>query len=172
MESFARALTGVAMIYGETLTPARIESYWAALEPYGEDNLIKALKQSVRENKFFPRPAELVAILEGSTQDIEAESFAAWAQIQVAMSNPAAVSDLAASDPRAKAGLDSLGGWYSMRATDEDPRWQRQAFSKAFMGAHHALQRERREQLMAPAEEITPLLKELAENMKMDGEEK
>ena len=41
--------------------------YWVALDPYGDEETERAFQEAARRCKFFPKPAELIELIEGSS---------------------------------------------------------------------------------------------------------
>jgi hypothetical protein len=63
-EKFVEALAGVAEMTGTTLSEFIVEVFLRAIEPYGFDKGIGALKTWAYTNRRFPAPADLVEIIQ------------------------------------------------------------------------------------------------------------
>src|SRR5262245_36801481 len=74
---FLTELTVLAETFGETLTPPRIEGYARALADLGIEEIAEAISLAARSCRFFPKPAELRELIEGTPSDIAAEAWAA-----------------------------------------------------------------------------------------------
>jgi hypothetical protein len=72
MRGFARALTACAVVYGVAMSPERIEAYWQILQHYPEAALVSAIGQYMQlpTSRFFPVPADLIAVIEGDVGDV------------------------------------------------------------------------------------------------------
>lgn len=64
VEAFAALMRVLAATFNIELTPAAVEGYKLALGDLTEPELRHALARAVRECKFMPRPAELLAFVE------------------------------------------------------------------------------------------------------------
>jgi len=73
--AFATLMLGLGETYGEPVSDARMEIYFAALADLDLDAVRGAATVHVRAVKFFPRPAELREAVLGSTDD---RSMLAW----------------------------------------------------------------------------------------------
>lgn len=68
-QAFATLMLGLGETYGEPVSDARMEIYFAALSDLPLKVVRAAANLHVRTQKFFPRPSELREGVEGSTQD-------------------------------------------------------------------------------------------------------
>lgn len=75
--SFAALMLGIGETYGEPVSDARMEIYFAALSDLGMGEIRAAATAHVRGSKFFPRPAELREAVDGSLED---RAEIAWMQ--------------------------------------------------------------------------------------------
>lgn len=137
MQKFVSALTAAAVTYGVTLTEERIAVYWELLSPFGEDALVSAIRVylTLPTSRFFPVPADLVAVMAGEVGNDEGAGDLAFGRISRVSSDSHAVAQITDADPAARAALDALGGWYAFSNSDEDPKYQRRTFSRAYATA-------------------------------------
>ncbi|MEN6425974.1 MAG: hypothetical protein ABFE13_11460 [Phycisphaerales bacterium] len=142
MKDFTRALTACAVAYGVPLAPERIEVYWQILGNYPEHGLVAAIAQYMRlpTSRWFPVPADLIAVMEGETGDDEAAGEVVFGSIARVSSDSHAVALITDADPAAAVALQALGGWYVFSNSDERPQYQRRTFARAYA---HARKQER-----------------------------
>lgn len=79
---FADAITECATVYGETLTPERIASYWRLLSHLPIEAIESAIDAHMRDperGRFFPRPADIIAAAQRSYDDGHPTPEEAWA---------------------------------------------------------------------------------------------
>ena len=114
--AFAVALVAVAEVYAEALSQARIEAYFAALAPWDLASVLEALQRSVRACKFFPKPADLVELIEG---DPKGRAELAWTRVVKATEHVGTYESVDFRDPAIHATVTALGGW------TECWRWER-----------------------------------------------
>lgn len=67
--AFATLMLGLGETYGEPVSDARMEIYFAALADLELEAIRQAANAHVRASKFFPRPAELRDAVCGSVED-------------------------------------------------------------------------------------------------------
>lgn len=67
--AFAELMLGIGEAYGESVSDARMEIYFAALADLSLDRLRHAATSHVRASKFFPRVSELREALDGPPED-------------------------------------------------------------------------------------------------------
>lgn len=76
---FFEAITILGEVFDAKLSTARCTAYFEILADYAWPIVEIALKRAMREQTFFPKPAELIELIEGPRKD-EAEQ--AWTQLQ------------------------------------------------------------------------------------------
>jgi hypothetical protein len=76
---FATLMLGLGETYGEAVSDARMEIYFAALADFEMSAIRAALNVHVRTSKFFPRPAEIREAIGGSAED---RAEVAWSAVQ------------------------------------------------------------------------------------------
>lgn len=133
-DAFASALTACAVAYGIPLAPERIEVYEQLLGNYSEDALVTAIKTylTLPTSRFFPVPADLIAVLDGEVGDDEAAGEVVFGRITRVGSDSHAVAAITDADPAAGVALQALGGWYAFANSDEAPKYQRRTFARAY----------------------------------------
>jgi hypothetical protein len=82
LEAFAGLMALLAEIFDKDINAQRVEIYFRALAPWPIEQIAAAVDEAVRRLKFFPKPAELIELIEGSPED-QAEH--AWQQIWLAL---------------------------------------------------------------------------------------
>jgi hypothetical protein len=82
IEDFAGLMALLAEVFGKDLTPQLVEIYFRALADFPIERIAAAIDEAVRRLKFFPKPTELIELIEGSPDD-QAEQ--AWAQFWLAL---------------------------------------------------------------------------------------
>lgn len=75
---FARALAVLGETFNEPISEIRTEAYWRALEDVSIDAYEAACMEALRTKTFFPKPAELRELLDGSLED---QAELAWSDL-------------------------------------------------------------------------------------------
>jgi hypothetical protein len=136
---FATLMLGLGETYGEPVSDARIEIYFAALSDMTLPEIRAAATAHVRGCKFFPRPAELREGLDGSAED---RAELAWLSVMRIVrafgfyNEPP--PDAWMDEATRRAALDLYGGWRGLcsRLPAEGPEMLGAA--KLFKGGYRA----------------------------------
>lgn len=126
-EKFANILAATAEIYGEQLSELRGELFFNALKDYPIETIRDAFNIHVRQSVFFPKPADIIRIVENGTAEERArliwgalikclENHAYWDSVEF----PEEVGEL----------IDQLfGGWIKLsELTYEGLKWAEKRF--------------------------------------------
>jgi hypothetical protein len=82
IEAFAGLMAILAELFGKDLNAQLVEIYFRALADFPIERIASAVDEAVRRLKFFPKPAELIELMEGFPDD-QAEH--AWGQFWLAL---------------------------------------------------------------------------------------
>lgn len=118
-KAFAETITGVAEIYGQTVTKAGMRIWWSALERFSDEQVQQALNSHAMDaerGQWMPKPADIVRRIEGTPTD---QAMAAWAKVDYATrrigTGPAWVFD----DPKIHRALAGMGGLSALGSATE-----------------------------------------------------
>lgn len=137
MKKFAIAFAGLGAILNQRVSPEMLTGYCAVLGEYPEEQLIVCCSVFAKSNKFLPKPVDFIDLIERGempNRDIKSQAMTAWSKLQPIWSNPVAIAEMCKNDIRVSAGVDALGGWYSMINSGEMGSFQRNAFVQAYIG--------------------------------------
>lgn len=114
----------------EALSEFRIMAYLKALEPYGDEQIEAAIWKAASVFKFFPKPAELLELIEGSPND---KAWEAWETLLGAISRIGPWKSVRFKDGRIGRVVDVLGGWIKIcEWTEDELKWRREEFMSAY----------------------------------------
>lgn len=117
----------------EALSEFRIMAYLKALEPYGDEQIEAAIWKAASVFKFFPKPAELLELIEGIPND---KAWEAWETLLGAIARIGPWKSVEFRDSRISRVVDVLGGWLKVcEWTEDELKWRRDEF----MGAYKAM---------------------------------
>jgi hypothetical protein len=108
--AFAELMVGLGETYGEPVSTARMEIYFAALRDLPLVQLRQAATLLVRTSKFFPRPSELREALDGS---VDERADLAWVKLlqEVRRVGYLGSPDFGDDVALRRAALELFGGW-------------------------------------------------------------
>lgn len=116
---FAKAMTALADYYGRPLSDGSMGLYWQGLQGYDIDQVEKAIGlhlQNPDTGQFMPKIADIVRMLEGTTQDAAA---LAWAKVMRAVGSVGMHESLVFDDPIIHLVIDDLTSWPALCQTSE-----------------------------------------------------
>lgn len=142
--TFAAELGILAEGLGGTVSVPQIEAYFRALERFEAAQVVAVLNQALTTFKFFPKPVELLELLQGNPQE---RAERAWAHLLEALADGAGqyhscqVQDGAAALAIARCWGSLIEAHAAMRElAPNEPMYASQR--KAFLGAYTAALRE------------------------------
>ena len=108
-KAFAEMLAGACAVYDRRpLETAAIRIYWQCLRAYSMDDLQAAMARHIQTSKFFPKPAELIQLIEGTAGT---QAVTAWAAVMGAIRQVGSWGLPEFEDPAIDLAIRSLGGW-------------------------------------------------------------
>lgn len=117
---FAKALSALAEYYGKELSDGVISLYWQGLQQFSIEEIETAIGRHLQNpdtGQWMPKIADIVRMLEGTTQSSAA---IAWAKIRRAIGSVGQYQSIAFDDPVIHLALDDLGGWPKICQSTED----------------------------------------------------
>ena len=116
-KQFAQRITALSALFDREISEAVIEMYWVALMPYDDEETERAFQEAARRCKFFPKPAELIEFIEGSSEGREA---LAWHALLTGIARVGSWSSVRFSDPAIHSVVETWGGWISGMLHDHE----------------------------------------------------
>lgn len=120
--AFAELLTSVHAFYGKDASTFAISVWWEACKPFD----LAAVRDAVNRHatnpdagQFMPKPADMVKMLQGSTQD---GAMVAWAKVDKAIRFVGTYATVVFDDPIIHAVVEDMGGWVLL-GTKTDKEW-------------------------------------------------
>lgn len=103
-------VTQTAELFGEQMSEGRLTLYVNSIEYIPIDAAIWALREARRRCKFFPKPAEIHELIQGSPDDTAA---LAWTRFLRAISDVGTYTSVNFGDHALHATIEALGGWHN-----------------------------------------------------------
>jgi len=118
--AFRALLSGVFAFYGKDLSDFAIGVWWEAMKPYD----LAAVKDAMNRHcvnpdngQFLPKPADVVRLIGGGTQDA---ALVAWAKVTQALRSVGRYKTVVFDDPIIHAVIGDMGGWIPLGDVMED----------------------------------------------------
>lgn len=119
-EKFKDGLTGVYAFYDKEINTFSLDLWWNALKQFDLPAIIQAFNRHVvntESGKWLPKPADIIRMLQGSTQDA---AMVAWAKVDKAVRHKGTYVDVVFDDPLIHRVLHDMGGWIALGQKNED----------------------------------------------------
>jgi len=122
-EKFSQLMADVHGFYQRDVSDFALSVWWEAMRPFDFEVVAQSLNRHVMNpdaGQFMPKPADIVRMLQGSTQDA---ALSAWAKVDKAVRHVGTWEDVAFDDPLIHRVLHDMGGWIALgqKAEDEWP---------------------------------------------------
>jgi hypothetical protein len=134
------ALTGAAAIYDKELPAGAIAMWGQALTGTTKEQLQKAFNQHARRSRWMPKPADIIAIIEGrdeeSVKSLEARAEMGFCLAVKAISSVGRYNTPDFDDPGVSRAIELMGGWPSFcDMTDRAEPFERKRFCELYSRA-------------------------------------
>lgn len=144
LSDFADLLAGVMDLYGKPISEFATQVWWEALRPYDLPAVRLAFSRHVQNpdsGQFAPKPADVIRMLGGTTQD---SALRAWAKIDKAVRHVGTYASVAFDDALIHRVLHDMGGWVGLGTkTEEEWPFVAKEFENRYRG--YAMRNERPE---------------------------
>lgn len=129
-KKFNELMTAIAEIFDKTISEPLLMVYWKLLEPFSDEDAIRALNLALTSCKFFPKPADILEHLQGKQED---QAIQAWVLVDEAMRRHGNYVSLNFGDPKIHRVIELMGGWEYLGTLDEKEwTWKRKEFESAY----------------------------------------
>lgn len=135
LEAFGDLWTQAHEVYGRVPEPRVVYMVFQSLIAFSLEDIEHALARHMTNpdnGQFPPKPADIVRLLQGSSQSASGE---AWAKVDYAIRCVGNYRSVVFDDPKIHAAIERLGGWQKVALTgnDEYP-FLRNNFVKLYQG--------------------------------------
>lgn len=110
-ENFYELMSDVYAFYRQSVSPFALGVWFEAMTPYDLHAVRDALNRhcvNPDNGQFLPKPADVVKLIAGGTQDA---ALVAWAKVTQAISTVGRYRSVVFDDPLIHAVLNDMGGW-------------------------------------------------------------
>jgi len=116
---FKVVLEATAQMYGKVLTATIVALWWEALKGYDLAAVREGFGRHMQNpdtGQFMPKPADIVRMLGGTTQD---GALLAWSKVDRAVRSIGPYETVAFDDPIIHAVITDMGGWVALGSKTE-----------------------------------------------------
>lgn len=138
--AFFDLMMAAGEVYGREVTRPMAAIYFSALANVGIEQVQEAMMahmQNPDSGQFFPKPADLIKQMTGTTKQqdavIEDRAAIAWACIERDIRRIGSYGTLKLDDKQALATVKAMGGWQSICQTEiSKMEWKRKEFIRMY----------------------------------------
>lgn len=119
-QKFHDGIVGVMGFYGKSVSSFALDVWWTALKGHDLAAIVDAFNRHLANpdsGQFPPKPADIIRMLQGSTQDA---ALRAWAKVDRAVRRIGTYCDVAFDDALIHRVIQDMGGWIALGAKAEE----------------------------------------------------
>lgn len=119
-QKFHDGINGVMSFYGKNVSSFALDVWWTALKSYDLQAVVDAFNRHLANpdaGQYAPKPADIIRMLQGSTQDA---ALRAWAKVDQAVRRVGTYTDVVFDDPLIHRVIQDMGGWIGLGTKNED----------------------------------------------------
>ncbi|ADP96445.1 DUF6475 domain-containing protein [Marinobacter adhaerens] len=135
LEAFDSLWAQAYEIYGKRMEPRVVYMVFQSLIAFSLADIERAISRHVTNpdtGQYPPKPADIVRLLQGSSQSASGE---AWAKVDRAIRCVGNYRSVVFDDPKIHAAIERLGGWQKISMTEEkEYPFLRNNFQKLYQG--------------------------------------
>ena len=130
LEKFDQNLAVMAETFDKPLSALLIKVYQRALSDYSDDQIEHAMMTAIMSLKWFPKPVELIELIEGKSEE---RAILAWDSVLQAIQRHGTGESVMFEDGRAGKAIELMGGWEQLgRMLIDDLKWKQQEFLRIY----------------------------------------
>ena len=108
---FTEVLVTASFVATKDITKPMLKIYFELLEDLDINDIKAAVKKHCQTSVFYPKPADIRAIINANKPKIEDKALLAWNHIERSISKLGGYRSLTLTDRVSAKSLDSVGGW-------------------------------------------------------------
>lgn len=117
---FSTCLLAASEIHGKAVSDAVVKLWWEALKRFDIEAVEAAFQRHITSpdnGQFMPKPADMIRILEGTSED---GAQIAWAKVDKAVRQVGPYPSVTFDDPLIQRVLQDMGGWVELCRKDNE----------------------------------------------------
>lgn len=127
---FGKRMVALADVLGAQMSEAKLCLYEEVLNRFNDEQLFAAISRAASTLRFFPKPVELIELIEGKKED---QAALAWEVLLDTMQHVGAYKSILFEDGRIARVVRSMGGWEKVcHSETKQLQFQRNEFIKTF----------------------------------------
>jgi hypothetical protein len=129
-QKFSEFMTLISEMFDRDLSAALTDLYWQALKPFPDEKCVEAFNQILLSVKFFPKPGEILEVLQGSQTY---RATLAWLEVIEALSSIGCYQSVEFQDRAIHSTIEAMGGWVELgKITNNEIKWKQKEFENLY----------------------------------------
>lgn len=133
---FKVLMVGVGETYSKEISKPLLQIYFQSLKNHSIKAVSDAFTKHLicpKHGTFFPKPADLVRLLDADKPNIEEKASIAWLEVENSIRTVGSYGTLKLEDKQALATVKNMGGWLSIcQCNESDLTWKRKEFIELY----------------------------------------
>lgn len=126
MVEFAKIMATAGVVFDKEISKELCATYFDVFTDYDLDSIKKAFTQYIKTNKFFPKPAEIIELINPSI-NIKDRAEAAWLQLLEGIRKHGYYDSVEFEDKVIHSCIRAMGGWSKVSDREQDT-WMHKDF--------------------------------------------
>ncbi|MCP4599209.1 MAG: hypothetical protein GY847_01505 [Proteobacteria bacterium] len=128
---FVDLLVLMSETYDHEISGTMMKFWWRLFEKYGGDEIEKAFLLHIESSRFFPKPADIIELIQGNTDD---RAALAWDELLDGFRYAGSYASVVFADRRImQIVLEMWGGWHTAcQERDDELRFRRKDFMQLY----------------------------------------
>jgi len=134
-KQFLNIMNGAAVIYDKDLSPDLLSSYWAIFRGYNLDKFKGAMNEICRTLKFWPKPSEIIEVMDRHKGPVAVEARAEqqWRIVIRAVRSGGAGREPVFTDKTTAWLIKNQIRWgYLCEMLQSDEKWEQKRFCRSY----------------------------------------
>jgi hypothetical protein len=127
---FKEYLPMMCELYDKTLSTTLADLYWKVLEPYSDEECIRAFVDIMHTGRYFPKPVDFVEAIRGTAKN---RSTLAWLQAYETLKKIGNYQSVQFADPVIHSVIELMGGWpHFCEMLEDEAKWKQKEFERYY----------------------------------------
>ncbi len=130
-QQFSEFMAAIGEIFDKEISVTLRKIYWETLKPYPDDQCKRAFELALTTLKFFPKPSELLELVNGKPGEL---ATLAWLRVDQAVKRVGPYESVDFADDRAiNSTIEAMGGWPGLCNIDQKEwKWKQKEFENLY----------------------------------------
>lgn len=135
---FKNALVGASVIFTKEITKDFLNVMFESLKDLSIEDLERSIMTHIKTGKFFPKPAQLIYLINANKPNNKERALIAWLEVENAIVRVGQYRSLHLSDRLAIEVIKRIGGWQNICSLEtKELSFKKREFIDAYTAIDH-----------------------------------